>query len=538
MNGLILIISSIVFFIVGYKFWGNYVSRQLGIDVTRKTPAEEINDGIDYVPTRPGVLVGHHFSSIAGAAPIIGPITAAYFGWIAVFLWIVLGGLFMGAVHDFSALVISIRHGGKSLGMVIEERMGRTSKILFLLFVYAALILVISVFTNAVAVTFVKVPQTGTSSMIFMVIAIVFGLGVYRWNFNFIVSTILGIGFLGLAMYAGFLWPIKLSVNTWRIILLIYIFAASVLPVWLLLQPRDYLNSFILYAMLFILVAGIIWVNPELKNTAKPVFSTPSGPLVPLLFVTVACGALSGFHSLVSTGTTAKQLASEAHAKPVGFGSMLIESLLATGALITAAALTPEAFNQKFSSGAIPLFSSQSAQMASSLGIPFEFGRTFMSLAVAAFALTSLDTATRLGRFAVQELAYNPKSEKQNIIVENRYVSTIITVIAGALMVFSGSDREIWPIFGSANQLLAALSFLAITVWLIHRKKPSAFAAIPGIFIYFITMGALGWNIYSFLKTGKFVLAGLAAILIILALFLGVEAVKVIRKKDEGSEIV
>ncbi|MBN2722630.1 MAG: carbon starvation protein A [Deltaproteobacteria bacterium] len=531
MSALWVITGSILFFILGYKFWGNYVSGVFGIDSSRKTPAETINDGVDYVPTRPSVLIGHHFSSIAGAAPIIGPITAAIYGWGAVLVWILFGGLFMGAVHDFSSLVISVRHGGKSLGAVIEKNMGKSSKLIFLLFVYATLILVVSVFTNAVAITFVKVPQTGTASMLFIGIAMVFGFSVYRLNLNFIAATIGGIVLLFGSMYIGFIFPVHLSFNTWRVILLVYVFAASVLPVWVLLQPRDYLNSYILYIMLLMLVVGILWVNPQLKTSAKPVMNTSSGPMIPLLFVTVACGALSGFHSLVSSGTTSKQLASELHAKPVGFGSMLIESVLATGALITAAMLTQKEYASSFSTGAITLFSNQSAIMLSELGLPVKWGRTFMSLAVAAFALTSLDTATRLGRFAVQEFFQRPANQKPNIIADNRYIATLITVLSGALLVFSGSSKEIWPIFGAANQLLAALSFLAITVWLVHMRKPSGFAAIPGVFIYLITMAALVWNIYSFFQTGKFILAGLAFILIILALFLGIDGIRVIKGK-------
>ncbi|MBU1238174.1 carbon starvation protein A [Myxococcota bacterium] len=523
MNGALLIGISIVVFIAGYKFWGGYVSRTLGVDPKRVTPAHTMEDGIDYVPTKPAVLLGHHFSSIAGAAPIIGPIVAASFGWVAVALWILIGGVFMGAVHDFASIIISIRHQGRSVGEVIEARIGRRSKLLFLIFVFAALLLIMAVFTNAIANLFHAFPEAGTASMLFIGIAVVFGLAVYRFKTNFVLTSVLGVAALMLCIWLGYLMPVRLSVNIWKLILLAYVVVASILPVWVLLQPRDYLNSFILYVMLLGLVAGIIFVNPTLKLHGTPTFSTSQGPLMPILFVTVACGALSGFHSLVASGTTSKQLDNEAHAKPVGYGGMLIESLLAMGALITAAMLTKE---QLAGQNPVAVFSNNAALLVSKLGIPFKIGRNFMALAVAAFALTSLDTATRLGRFALQEFFMKKDREEQPFLAHNRYVATFITVALGSVLVFSGTAKEIWPIFGAANQLLAALAFMTISVWLVHLKKPIAFTMIPGVFIYFVTLFALGYNIWSYGKSANYPLAVLSSILIVLALFLGIEGVK------------
>jgi carbon starvation protein len=525
MSGSVVLVVSVLCFVAGYRFWGRKVAGWLGVDPGRPTPACTRTDGVDYVPTRPSVLLGHHFSSIAGAAPIIGPIAAASYGWTAVLLWILVGGVFMGAVHDFSALIISVRHDGRGLGAVLEERVGRGMKSLFLLFVFSALILVIGVFTNAVAMTFVSVPETATASLLFIALAVGFGLSVYRLNVPFVPATVIGVALLAACMVLGYHFPLRWTFQGWRWVLVGYIFLASTLPVQYLLQPRDFLNSFILYAMLVVLVGGLLLANPELRLQAAPVWSTGAGPLFPLLFVTVACGALSGFHSLVASGTTSKQLASEAHAQPIGFGGMLIESLLAVAALITAAVLSSGEYAAN-AKNPIALFSTSAAELCTSIGLPVRFGRLFMSLSVAAFAMTSLDTATRLGRYALQELFESPRPGPARRLLVNRYPATGITVAVAALLVFSGSANEIWPVFGAANQLVAALAFLTIAIWLVFIRRPSLFALIPGAFIYLVTMAALAFNIHSFGHKGKLVLAVISAFLLTLALVLGVTGVR------------
>lgn len=529
MSGTIILLASIVFFLLGYRFWGKRTANWLGIDPQRPTPAHTHTDGVDYVPTRPSVLLGHHFSSIAGAAPIIGPIAAASWGAWSVFAWIVIGGVFMGAVHDFSSLVVSVRHEGRGLGSVLEERLGRGMKTLFLLFVFFALILVIAVFTNAVAKTFVSVPETATASMLFIFLAVGFGLSIYRFHVPFAVATPIGVMLLAACMIVGYFFPLSLSFQTWRILLIIYIFIASTTPVQYLLQPRDFLSSFILYAMLAVLIVGITIANPPLRMTTMPVWNPGKGPLFPLLFVTVACGALSGFHSLVASGTTSKQLDNEAHAQPIGYGAMLIESLLAVAALITASVLTPTEYKSGIENP-IHLFATSAASLSASVGLPVKFGTLFMSLSVAAFAMTSLDTATRLGRYALQELADIPRF-RPAVLLQNRFFATGITVIVASLLIFSGSATEIWPIFGAANQLVASLAFLTIAIWLTFLRRPRAFVLIPGVFVYGMTLTALAWNVYDFGHKGKAMLASIAAFLFLLATVLGISGAQTLLRK-------
>ncbi len=533
MSGTVLLLASIVFFVLGYRFWGRRVSLWLGVDPKRPTPAHTRTDGVDYVPTRPSVLLGHHFSSIAGAAPIIGPIAAAGWGAWSVLAWILLGGVFMGAVHDFSSLIVSVRHEGRGLGSVLEERLGRGMKTLFLLFVFFALILVIAVFTNAVAQTFVSVPETATASVLFIFLAVAFGFSIYRYRAPFLAATTAGVLLLAACMVFGYFFPFRLSFQTWRILLIGYVFIASTTPVQYLLQPRDFLSSFILYAMLAVLVLGIAVANPELRMTMQPVWNPGKGPLFPLLFVTVACGALSGFHSLVASGTTSKQLDNEAHAQPIGYGGMLIESLLAVAALITAAVLTPAQYRAS-AANPIHLFSTSAASLAVSVGLPVKFGTLFMSLSVAAFAMTSLDTATRLGRYALQELADVPRPHPSLAVIQNRFAATGVTVLFASLLIFSGSATEIWPIFGAANQLVASLAFLTIAIWLTFVRRPRAFVLIPGIFVYVMTMAALAWNLYDFGRKDKWVLAAIAGFLLVLAAVLGVSGARSMLRRKVG----
>lgn len=548
MTAIVLIVPAIILFVGGYVLYGRFVARRLGIRPERPTPAHTLRDGVDYLPTKPQILIGHHFSSIAGAAPIIGPITAAVFGWGPVYLWILLGGVLMGAVHDFSALVASVRHQGRSIGEVIEQRVGYTAKVLFLVFAWAALLLIIAVFVNAVALTFHKVPAAGTASSLLIGTAVLFGLAVYRLRAPFWVATLVGIGLIAVTLMVGHAYPLRLSVTTWKIILLGYIFVASVTPVWILLQPRDFLNSFLLYALLLAGVVGVFVANPTLQMKAFRGFSSDLGPIFPILFVTVACGALSGFHSLVASGTTAKQLDSESHAQPVAFGSMLIESLLAVVALITAAMLTAKGYHAQVGHGAVPIFARGVGGFISTLGLSLAAGITFASVAVAEFALTSLDTATRIARFALQELAEpKPRSEAASAgapssstvppeetawsrLLGNRFVATTITVALGGAFALSGSERSIWPLFGAANQLLAALAFLAVLVWLTHRGIKRGFILVPTVFMFLVTLSALVYKTWSFASQAKWVLAGLALLLTILSLVLLGSAIGVMRR--------
>jgi len=526
MNSVTLILLAIGAFVVAYIFYGKFIAVKLGIDPSRKTPAHTMNDGVDYVPAKAPVLLGHHFASIAGAAPIIGPIVAAVFGWIPVAIWILIGGIFMGAVHDFTALVASVRHDGRSIGEVIEEQIGRRGKLLFLIFSWSTLILVVAVFIIVVSRTFEEIPAAASASTLFILIALVFGLFLYRMNLSLPVATVFGVLLLAAALYLGYLYPLQLSALTWSYILMGYIFVASVTPVWILLQPRDYLNSFILYALLALGITGIVVVNPELKIPAYTGFHVKElGYLFPILFVTVACGAISGFHSLVASGTSAKQLNNENDARTVGYGAMLIESVLAIVALITAAMLVKENY-MEMRSNPVAVFAHSLGNIMTSFGIPYDAGKTFSSLAVSAFALTSLDTATRLARFALQEFFHDREKpeEKQSLFFRNRYAATLVGVIVAGALVISGQGLKIWPIFGAANQLLAALALLAVTVWLTRLKRATWFVKIPMVLMFIITLSALAVMVFHNITTGDYLLATVAAVLFLLAVYLACEA--------------
>jgi carbon starvation protein len=533
MSASLLMLATVIFFVAGYIFYGRFLAKRLGIDPSRKTPAHTKKDGVDYMPAKTPVLLGHHFASIAGAGPIIGPIYAAVFGWVPVFLWIVVGSLFLGGVHDFAAIVASIRHGGKSIGEVIEEHIGSSGKRLFLIFTWFMLILVVAVFANAVASTFVVEPASGTASMLFILLAILFGLTIYRMKAPLGIASLIGVLLLLGCVGLGLVFPLSLSYPVWIVVLLIYVFTASVTPVWILLQPRDYLNSFLLYLILLGGVIGIFITHPTISFPAVTTFKTNLGLLFPVLFVTVACGAISGFHALVGSGTTAKQLDRETDARIVGYGGMLIEGVLAVVALVTAVTLLQSDYVRaitKAGGGPIGIFANGVGGFLSSLGIPQKMSVTFAALTISAFALTSLDTATRLARFVFQEFFEKRGGEKPSIFAKNRYVSTTITVAAAAFLTFSGTGAALWPLFGSANQLLAAMALLAITVWLANMKKKNLFTKIPMVFMFAVTLTALGNLIYENAVKGNIVLLVIGIILLFLAGALIVESVRSLRR--------
>lgn len=526
MNALWIVIISIIVFIVAYITYGSWLAKQWGIDPTRKTPAHEMNDGVDYVPTKPAVLLGHHFASIAGAGPINGPIQAAIFGWVPVLLWIVVGSIFFGGVHDFGSLFASVRHKGKSIGEVIHTNMGKKGMMLFSVFAWLTLLLVVAAFTNIVASTFASVPAAASSSLMFIVLAVAFGYAVYRKGLSLKIGTIVGVIALFLCVYLGYLFPLQLSLNTWIVIMMVYIFIASTAPVWILLQPRDYLNSFLLYAMIAGAVLGIVIFRPSIQLPAVTGFNVNGQLMFPMLFVIVACGAISGFHSLVASGTTSKQIDNEKDAKAIGYGAMLIEGVLAVIALVTAAYVSNGELTELLKGGPVNVFSSGVGTFMSKFGIPFDIGKSFVALAVSAFALTSLDTATRLGRFIFQEFFDNPEKEKQSIFT-NMYVSTAITVIIGGYLAAGGYAR-IWPIFGSANQLLAALSLLAVAVWLKKTGKNYHMLTIPMIFMLVVTLFALVLLIKSNLAAGNYILVVFPVLLFVLAIVLAKEGYSII----------
>lgn len=534
MNSLLLLVLTIALFLIAYNTYGSFVAKQYGIDNKYVTPAHRLRDDRDYCPANSKVLLGHHFSSIAGAGPITGPIQAAVFGWIPVILWIIIGSIFIGGVHDFGSLVTSMRHDGKSIGEVIRATIGEKGKLLFNIFGYLTIILVVAAFADICAGTFAFDPskvdangavvltgaRAGTSSILFIFLALLFGTLVYRRGAKLSVATIIGVIALMLCIWIGYAFPVlKFNKLTWQIILAVYIFLASTLPVWLLLQPRDYLCSFLLYGIIAGAVIGIIIKHPVMEIPALTSFVVNKQPLFPFLFVTVACGAISGFHSLVSSSTTSKQIDKEVKdSKFIGYGAMLIEGVVACIALIAVG------YVSKAEGTPAAIFASGVANFMNGFGIPVSIGQVFVTLCFSAFALTSLDTATRIGRYLLQELM-SGKSGKQNAASQNMYLSTAITVGLSFILMMFGY-QTIWPIFGSANQLLAALALLAITAWLAKQGKKNVFTIIPMAFMFIVTLTALGFVIYNnfLVEGGNIILGIIAVVLFILAIVLIVEA--------------
>ena len=564
MNAVLVLAIGIVVLLAGYIFYGKWLSEQWGVDDTKETPAHTMQDGIDYVPAKAPVLLGHHFSSIAGAGPINGPIQAAVFGWVPVALWILVGGIFFGAAHDFGALFASIRHKGQSIGEVVANSIGTRAKKLFIIFAYLTLILVVAAFASIVAGTFNgynadgSLNETNASvamiSILFIVMAILFGFFVYRKGVSLPIATVIGVLALAACLVIGLNWhPIYLSTGTWMWIIGIYILIASVAPVWILLQPRDYLSSFLLYGMMIVAVVGIVGAGITGHNLSMdiPAFTgfkdtiTTRGYLFPALFVTIACGAISGFHSLVSSGTTSKQLNRERDAKPIAFGGMLIECALALISLCAVGFIWAE-----YAAGDIrvptQVFATGLSRMVAC--IPgLEAAQATVSallvLAVSAFCLTSLDTATRLARYMFQEFWLNPGETYKDVtdfrrILCNPYVATAITVVLGVGLGMGGYDI-IWPLFGAANQLLAALALLAVAAWLGNIGRNNKMFIFPMIFMLIVTLTSLAftmhteWLAFSTTGTAAIIRFVIAAVLFILALVLAKEGAQTLFRKSK-----
>lgn len=562
MNGLLLVVIAIVVLLSGYIFYGGWLVRKWGVGEGGATPAHRIDDGnVDYVPAKVQVLMGHHFSSIAGAGPITGPIAAAAFGWLPCTLWILIGGIFFGGVHDFGALFASVRHDGKSIGEIIAVNMSKSAKLLFVAFAYLTLILVVAAFASIVASTFgatfvngeldvaasASQASVATVSILFILIAIAFGFLVYRRNVPMGVASVLGVLAIVLVIAVGINFhPVYLSTNAWMLVVGLYIAVASVTPVWILLQPRDYLSSFLLYAMLLVAFVSVVLAHPSMDsmNTASFVVEGASGKtyLFPVLFTTIACGAISGFHSLVSSGTTSKQLDRELDAKPIAYGGMLLECVLA---MLTLCAI---AFAYKWNAenpdaalkGVTAIFGGGIAHMFDSV-VPGTYGilYTLIVLTYSAFCLTSLDTATRLARFMFQEFWLDSSKGETPATVKgykkfftNLYVATIITVVLGVGLGLNGYEK-IWALFGSANQLLAALGLMAVAAWLGNVGRSNKMFKIPMVFMLIVTISSLAVNTFNQLKIisagkadwGPYAQTVLGVLLIVLALVLAVEGV-------------
>ena len=521
MTAILIIVAAIILLVLGYVYYGSWLAKQWGIDPGRKTPAVELEDGVDYVAAKPAVLMGHHFSSIAGAGPINGPIQASVFGWLPVFLWCVIGGIFFGGLQDFGSLFASIRHGGKSVGEIIKDSMGPRAKRLFIIFALLVLILVIASFVNVVAGTFASTNDFGFTtkpigtettaiiSLMFIVLAIIYGVVTNRFGVKTLPATIGGIVGIVLMLVLGLNVGFAMGRVAWIVVIGAYITIASLVPVWILLQPRDYLSSFLLYAMMIVAFAGIIFStfsgNATFDMPAFVGWKTGIGTLFPALFITVACGACSGFHSLISTGTSSKQLANEKDAKVIGYGSMLIESALGIVALIAVGMVYA-----KYTSGG---FGSPSAAFAA--GIATMFGTetssvynviyALLTLAVSVFALTSLDTGTRLSRFMFSELflkdgeATYKDAKGIRKVLAYPLTGTLLMVVIGCIL--GGlSLSQIWGLFGAANQLLAGIALLAVAAWLGNVGKNNKMFYIPMAFMLIATITSLIMTVITKIK--------------------------------------
>src|SRR5690606_29336967 len=478
----LLLISAVILFIA-YKIYGKYVYKKFDLNDKNPAPSHTHRDGVDYEPSKSIVVLGHHFASIAGAGPIVGPIIAVTFGWIPAVIWLLLGGVFLGAVHDVASLTASMRHAGKSIGWLIGRYEGQDGKRLFLIFSFATLILVIAVFADIIARTFISNPEVAASSGLYIIVALLFGVlnKKYTGKTAFLILSIVGVVLMYFFVYIGSWMPITLGYNGWILLLMAYAFIASVTPVWLLLQPRDYLSSFLLYGLMIFAVAGVFVANPTIQmSTDVNLHVENLGYLFPVLFVTVACGAISGFHSLVASGTTSKQIDKESNAKIVGYGGMLLESFLAIIAICSVIIIGRDEYGTRLmAEGPVSLFAGGLGGMIASVGLPSELAVTFVALTVSAFALTTFDTCTRLARFTVQEYFEGHTHKPAKVLVGNRHAATLLVVALSALLLSSGEFATLWPIFGSANQLLAALALLAVSVWLITIKVKALFDLIP-----------------------------------------------------------
>lgn len=516
MNGLLMMIIAIVVLGGAYLIYGRYLAKTWGIDPKAKTPAYELEDGVDYVPADTNVVFGHQFASIAGAGPINGPIQAAIFGWVPVLLWVLIGGVFFGAVQDFVSMYASVKNKGRTIGYIIEEYIGKTGKKLFLLFCWLFCILVVAAFADVVAGTFngftaaadgttSLVPANGsvaTTSMIFIVEAVALGFLLRYGKLHKWINTAIAIVMLIGAIVLGLYFPMYISQSTWHIIVFIYVLIASVAPVWALLQPRDYLNSYLLVAMILAAIVGVFVAQPSVNLPPFTSFVVNGQSMFPILFVTIACGAVSGFHSLVSSGTASKQIKNEKNMLPVSFGAMLMESMLAVIALIAVAsfASTDAAAEQGLTTPP-QIFAGGVSNFLQAVGLPKDIVFTLINLAVSAFALTSLDSVARVGRLSFQELFLDASIKDEDMgpvrkVLTNKYFATIITLVLAYLLAKAGY-ASIWPLFGSANQLLSALALVACAVFLKRTKRKGFMLWIPMVVMIAVTFTALAMTIWQ-----------------------------------------
>jgi carbon starvation protein len=555
MNGLLLLIISVITLSFAYLFYGRFLARKWGIDPSRKTPAHEFEDGQEYVPTSPAVVFGHEFASIAGAGPINGPIIAAMFGWLPALLWLLFGSVFFGAVHDFAALYTSVKNKGKSIGYVIESYAGKTGKRLFLVFVWLFSILIAAAFADIVAGTFTGLytgeiknsinASVASSSSFFIIAAIGLGFLIHKRKASDIASGIIAVDLLIICIVLGIFFPVFLNKSIWLYLIFAYIFIASIVPVWALGQPRNYLNSFLLIAMMLAAFIGVIFTAPPISIPAFTGFNINGNFLFPGLFVTIACGAISGFHSLVATGAASKQISSEKYMLPISYGAMLVETLVAVLALISVGSL---AWNGKLPEGTpTVIFATAVSGFLSQLGLPGNVSFIIVSLAVSSFVLTTLDTVARLGRLSFQELfSINEQKHGNKLwvrILNNKALSSVFTLLPAYLLAIMGY-QNIWALFGAANQLLAALTLIACTLFFKRTGRRILMLVIPTVIMLVVTYTSLSLSIKSkvtLLLNGKFnpavdgIQAGIAVLLLVLGILVALSCAIKLLSKDKNS---
>ena len=550
-NSLFIAAVAVVWLVLAYRVYGKRIERRLVGPTDAPTPADAQRDDVDYYPAKRVVLFGHHFASIAGAGPILGPIVALMaFGWLPTALWILFGVVLIGAVHDYLALMVSVRSGGVSLPDVANRAISRSARVLFLIFVWVGLVLVITAFCGAAVKTFVAAPQIVVPTFALMLIAVLFGVMTYKLRLPTWLATLFALALLGFVLWLGFKVPIRLEDfgvakdhvrMVWLVVLLLYGVVASVLPVWVLLQPRDYIATWILLVGIVLGFGGIAAVHPSMQVPHwLGGVSAAKGPVWPMLFILVACGAVSGFHCLVAGGTTSKQLAREGHGLLIGFGSMLVEAALAFLALIAVGAALAYVPGQELRGGPIGAFGRGFAHLAepflgpvagplgiteSEEGVPgaIMLGIIVGTTMVNAFVMTTLDTSVRLTRFITSELVGPVWS-----VFRNRFVASLAAVVpAGLLLWHGGAFKSIWPLFGAANQLIAALALLVITAYLLKQGKPTLYTLIPAAFMLATTMAALLWLAHTHLIAApepNYTLGITALLLYVLAMALALQA--------------
>jgi carbon starvation protein len=575
MNTLVIVLIAAVILFGAYVVYGRWLANKWGIDPKAETPAVKYNDGKDFVPTNGWTVFSHQFSSIAGAGPVTGAIQAAAFGWLPVLLWILIGGVFFGAVTDFGALYASVKNEGKSMGMIIEKYIGKFGRKIFLLFCWLFTLIVIAAFADMVAGTFNAYTvvdgqsqlsaaastngSAGMVSIMFMVFAVVFGLIQKKWNLSGWKEAVVGIVFIIASFVIGNYFPIELGKNAWSYITFVYIFFAAVLPMWLMKQPRDYMTTFMFIAMIVGAALGLVVAHPSMNLPVYTGFNNAKlGTMFPILFVTVACGAVSGFHSLVSSGTSSKTVANEKDMLKVGYGAMILESLLAVIALCVAGAAAA-ADGTAATGTPFQIFSRGVAGFFEMFGVPVHFATVFMTMCVSALALTSLDAVARIGRMSFQELFSvddMEHAEGWRKLLCNTYFSTVITLLCGFVLTKIGY-ANIWPLFGSANQLLSALVILTLCVFLKVTGRSNKMLFPPLIIMLCVTFTALVQRTIAMVKAiqtaesvtipagtatwgSVFIANGLqliiAILLIVLGLIIVVNSAKSYAKSEKNSE--